>query len=132
MNFNLARWTGAILILCACSPLAWALDGSVPGINGDISRVLLGDGTGVVIGIVDSGVDDTHPALTGRMNAESNFVTTEPGNTGDDVYGHGTWVSSAALGKDATYMGMAPDAHYVNARVLDASNGFGRDIQVRN
>jgi len=67
---------------------AWALDGNVPGIFGDVSQFFLGDGTGVVIGIVDSGVDDTHPALTGtasllqpRMVAEANFVTTEPLNT---------------------------------------------------
>jgi hypothetical protein len=104
----------------------------VPGIHGDVSRNLLGDGTGVVIGIVDSGVDDTHPALAGRMNAEANFVTTEGGNTGDDVYGHGTWVASAALGNDPTYMGMAPDAHYVNARVLNSANTFTSSAWVRN
>lgn len=132
MSRHLVRWTGTIGILCACTPLAWALDGAVPGINGDVSRSLLGDGTGVVIGIVDSGVDDTHPALTGRMDAESNFVAYEGGNTGDDVFGHGTHVASAALGNDATYAGMATNAHYVNARVLDNGNNFPNDIQVRN
>jgi hypothetical protein len=100
---------------------------------------LLGDGTGVVIGIVDSGVDDTHPALTGfdslgspRLVAERNFVTSEPANTGDDVFGHGTWVSSVALSSDPFYTGLAPDARYVNARVLDQNAGFGSDVQVRN
>jgi hypothetical protein len=99
----------------------------------------LGDGTGTIIGIVDSGVDDAHPALTGldslgnpRMVAEANFVATEPGNTGDDVVGHGTWVSSAALSSDATNTGMATDARFVNARVLDNGGGFANDVQVRN
>lgn len=129
MRSRVARWSVGLIILFAWSSCAWALNGSVPGIHGDLSRVLLGDGTGVVVGIVDSGVDDTHPALTGRMDAESNFA----GGAGpDDVFGHGTWVSSVALGNNATYMGMAPDAHYVNARVLDNGNGFPNDIQVRN
>jgi hypothetical protein len=100
---------------------------------------LLGDGTGSIIGFVDSGIDDTHPALAGldslgnpRMVAEANFVPTEPGNTGDDVFGHGTWVSSVALSGDATFTGMAPDARYVNARALDSTAGFANDVQVRN
>jgi hypothetical protein len=127
------------LVVCAVAVPAWALSGSVPGIYGDVSRSLLGDGTGVVMGIVDSGVDDLHPALAGldslgnpRMVAEANFVTTELFNTGDDVAGHGTWVTSTVLSRDATYTGMAPDARYINARVLNSSNGFPNDTPVRN
>jgi hypothetical protein len=65
----------ALAFVCSLAIPAWALDGAVPGIHGDASRTLLGDGTGVVIGFIDSGIDDTHPALAGRMNAEKNFVT---------------------------------------------------------
>jgi serine protease AprX len=104
-----------------------------------MSRSLLGDGTGVIVGIIDSGVDDTHPALTGvdslgqpRMVAEDNFVTTENWNTGDDVFGHGTWVASVALSSDSIHTGLAPDARFVNARVLDSGVGFASDVQVRN
>jgi serine protease AprX len=139
MHFNKVRRSILALMLCAVATSAWALDGSVPGINGDLSRNLLGDGTGVIVGIIDSGIDDTHPALTGldslgnpRLVAESNFVTTEPGNTGDDVAGHGTWVASAVLGRDATFSGMAPDSRYINARVLNNSNSFPNDTPVRN
>lgn len=139
----MSRWTvcaGALALACfAPISSAWAIHNSVPAVHGDISRSLLGDGTGAIIGIIDSGVDDTHPALAGldslgqpRMVAEANFVTTEPVNTGDDVFGHGTWVSSVALSSDAFYTGMAPDARYVNARVLDSNVGFGNDVQVRN
>jgi hypothetical protein len=99
----------------------------------------LGDGTGVVVGIIDSGVDDTHPSLAGldslgspRMVAEANFVSYEPGNTGDDVFGHGTWVASAALSSDPVFTGLATDARFINARVLDNGNGFPGDAQVRD
>ncbi len=116
-----------------------ALDLSVPAIHGDISRLVLGDGTGVIVGVVDSGVDDTHPALAGfdsqglpRLVAEANFVASEPGNTGDDVHGHGTWIASVIGSSDATHTGLAPDSRYINARVLDNNNGFPSDVQVRN
>jgi hypothetical protein len=139
MHYNSVLRGGSALVLCAISTWAWAIESSVPAVKGDLSRVLLGDGTGVVIGLVDSGVDDTHPALAGldslgnpRMVIERNFVTYEPANTGDDVIGHGTWVSSVALSRDATFTGMAPDARYINARVLDNNNNFTNDIQVRN
>jgi hypothetical protein len=125
-------------LFCALTAPAWAINHSVPAIHGDVSRTLLGDGTGVVVGIVDSGVDDTHPALTGldslgnpRMAAEADFVPGE-GPSADDVYGHGTWVSSVALSSDATYTGMATDARFVNARVLNNTGGFDNDVQVKN
>jgi subtilisin family serine protease len=127
------------LLLCSLVAPAWAIDKSIPAVHGDVSRALLGDGTGVIVGIVDSGVDDTHPALAGldslghpRMVAEANFVTTEMSNTGDDVFGHGTWVSSVALSSNPVYTGFAPDARFVNARVLDSGLGFSGDAQVRN
>jgi Subtilase family len=133
MSLPNGRCLWALVLVSTFSiPPAWALDDSVPAVHGDQSRALLGDGTGVVIGFVDSGIDDTHPALTGRMDAEKNFVTTESSNTGDDVYGHGTWVASAALSNDPIYTGMAPGAHYVNARVLSNVGGFSSDVQVRN
>jgi len=132
-------------MLCAAPTTCWGLDGSVPAIHGDVSRALLGDGTGVIVGIVDSGVDKLHPALAGfdsignpRLVAEANFVPSESTNTGDDVNGHGTLVASAALSRDATFTGMAPDARYVNARVRNnsgtapsgaAANGIGFAIQ---
>lgn len=131
---------GAATSVCLLVPVAaLGLDLSVPAIHGDVSRQLLGDGTGVIVGVVDSGVDDTHPALAGtdstglpRLVAEANFVGTEPGNTGDDVHGHGTWVASVIGSADPTYRGMAPDARFVNSRVLSSSNGFPNDVQVRN
>src|SRR5262245_20840597 len=79
--------------------IAVADDSDVLAIHGDVSRSLFGGGTGVVIGFVDSGIDSTHPALTGndslghaRLFSVANFVAGEP--TTDDISislgGHGT------------------------------------------
>ena len=65
MNFNTVLRTTVALVLCAVGP-AMAMGQGIPGIHGDVSRSLLGDGTGVIIGVIDSGVDDTHPALAGN------------------------------------------------------------------
>ena len=133
-------------ILCVCTlTLGWgnqglmAIDRAIPAIRGDVSRAKLGDGTGVVIGVVDSGVDSNHPALRGvdslgrpRLVAQENFVVSEPRNTGNDVFGHGTKVLSAAVSSDARYTGMAPDARYVNSRVLDSSNRFPNDQPIKD
>ena len=129
-----------LVCLFACHARGvWALDLSVPRIGGYQSRGLLGDGTGVTVGIVDSGVDDAHPALFGldsrgrpRMVAERNFVTAEAGNSGDDQHGHGTGVAGVILGDDTDFAGLAPDARYLNARALDANNRFTTGQWIEN
>jgi hypothetical protein len=129
-----------IVVAGTCLPrVALGLENSVPAIGADLSQILLGDGTGVIVGIIDSGVDDTHPGLAGldslgfpRLVAESNFVTTEPLNTGDDIFGHGTAVAGVAVGNSVLNGGVAPDARYVNARVLDRFNSFGSSSWVRD
>jgi len=118
--------------------IAAADDSDVLAIHGDVSRSLFGGGTGVVIGFVDSGIDSTHPALAGtdslghvRLFSAANFVTGEP--TTDDIStspGHGTPVASAAISSDPVHTGLAPDARYINARVLDSSDRFYDNGQV--
>ncbi|HEY4232599.1 MAG TPA: S8 family serine peptidase [Lacipirellulaceae bacterium] len=139
MNFKPGPRAIAALFLCAAAAPTWAINVSIPGIHGDVSRTLLGNGTGIIVGVIDSGMDDTHPALAGndslgnpRLVAEQSFVTTEPDNTGDDIFGHGTAVGSIALSNDSVYQGFVPDARYVNSRVLDSYGGFPDDAQVRN
>src|SRR6476646_2011355 len=118
--------------------IAAADDSDVLAIHGDVSRSLFGGGIGVVIGFVDSGIDSTHPALAGtdslghvRLFSAANFVTGEP--TTDDIStspGHGTPVASAAISSDPVHTGLAPDARYINARVLDSSDRFYDNGQV--
>ena len=87
-------------------------------------------GEGVVVGIVDTGVDANHPDLVGQVIAERDF--TDSGSAGD-ANGHGTFVASEIVGTGAasggTYVGVAPGAKLINARVIDAS-GTGEDSGV--
>jgi subtilisin family serine protease len=88
-------------------------------------------GKGVVIGVVDSGIDAKHPAFAGRVLsiwdqtmsgpgvAEGNYGAEFKGeqlSISQDEDGHGTHVSGIASGADATYGGVAPEAELVVVR----------------
>jgi len=86
------------------------------------------DGAGVVVAIVDSGVDADHPSVGGRVtrrmrvdiDGEDAAVVEDP--HGADLVGHGT----ACAGIIA---GIAPAAELVSIRVLGADNrGKGRAV----
>ncbi len=87
-------------------------------------------GRGIGVAVIDSGIAD-HAALSGRVVARVNLVSTEPGMTGDP-FGHGTHIAgiiggsgaSAARVTSAYSGGSAPGVHFVDVRVLD-SNGLG-------
>lgn len=79
-------------------------------------------GNGVAIGIIDSGVTSTHPALTGRVTARLTYVDPSTNNTGvDDVVGHGTAVAEIAAGRAFGKFagGVAPDATIISARIIN-------------
>jgi autotransporter-associated beta strand protein len=78
-------------------------------------------GAGVLIGVVDSGIMENHPALAGRVSKELIYVDSPPNNTSiDDVVGHGTWVSEVAAGMpfDDFAGGIAPGASLLSARII--------------
>ena len=93
-------------------------------------------GSGVKIGIVDSGVNRNHDDLAGRVAASATCVGTSGSASqcqsgsqyGDDIDGHGTHVAgimSALTGNGEGVSGVAPGAQLVVARV------FSRDAQWR-
>jgi len=94
-------------------------------------------GQGVTIGLVDTGVNRDHPALSGRVTR--NFVHVDPAvnNTSvDDVVGHGTVVAQMAAGQGVGSWGggVAQQANIVASRIIndtppeDDGSGEGNEI----
>ena len=82
-------------------------------------------GRGVVVAVVDTGVDYNHPDLKANMTGTGHsFVT----NTDDgiDVFGHGTHVAgiaAAAFNNGEGVAGVAPEAKILPVGVLGAEGG---------
>ncbi|MBW4611679.1 MAG: S8 family serine peptidase [Desmonostoc vinosum HA7617-LM4] len=85
-------------------------------------------GKGVIIGIIDSGIDSKHPAFAGRISRVWDQTLPGPGvaegrygaeftgaqiTVSQDTDGHGTHVAGIAAGADTTYSGVAPEAELI-------------------
>lgn len=93
-------------------------------------------GKGVTVGVIDTGVDYTHPALlnsyrgydpaTGEVSHVGNWydATDEKSEAPVDDHSHGTHVDGTIVGKyGEMQVGAAPDAKWVAARGLGKSGG---------
>lgn len=93
-------------------------------------------GEGVRIGVLDSGVNRNHPALSGRVVANLNYIGSNNDLSVDDVVGHGTAVSQIMAGQPFGSWpgGIAPDASIVSARIIsdeppeDDGSGQGNEV----
>ncbi|KAI1451915.1 subtilisin-like protein [Annulohypoxylon moriforme] len=105
-------------------------------------------GKGVKIGIIDSGVDYTHPALGGCFGSEDCLFTYGTDIVGDDYNGdntpvpdgdpydgcggHGTHVSGiiAAQVNELGFTGVAPDVKLGMFRVFGCTGGASNDVLI--
>ncbi len=85
-------------------------------------------GSGINVAVLDSGVDDGHPALAGKFVAGYNGFTRQGGpgvNPDDDWVGwfHGTAIAGMIMANDPAqqYLGVAPQAHLIDCKVFDAT-----------
>ena len=87
------------------------------------------DGSGETIAVMDTGIDNDHPDLLGRVVAINTQFGLDP-SPSDSNSGHGTHVVMTVLGDgtgDASTVGVAPDANLVMyALEHDPTGYFGR------
>ncbi|GJE01645.1 S8 family serine peptidase [Methylobacterium isbiliense] len=84
------------------------------------------EGQGQVVGVADTGLDDTHPDFAGRVRAV--VALGRPGDHSDPE-GHGTHVAGCLLGdgaaSDGEVRGAAPKAELVFQSILDVNGRLG-------
>lgn len=88
-------------------------------------------GAGIRLAVLDTGIDLAHPDYVSRAITHASFV---PGETVDDVQGHGTHCAgTAAAGPpqaiNVPRYGVAPGAELFVAKVLN-NRGAGRELDI--
>ncbi|MGZ5818727.1 MAG: S8 family serine peptidase, partial [Burkholderiaceae bacterium] len=110
---------------------------SVPLIGGDKAWAAGATGSGQAVAIVDTGVDSTHPFLSGKVIAEGCYSTNADGaksvcpngsssqtgagsakNCSVSACDHGTHVAGIAAGKGSSFSGVAKDAKIIAVQVF--------------
>jgi serine protease AprX len=115
----------ALLVFCLGAGFWAAIDPStVLALNvsaGTVNAHLVWDqgitGSGVRVAVLDSGIDTSHPALTGRVIYSIDFT-----NEGiNDLCGHGTHVAGIIASTNNTYKGVAYGCELINVKIGDQS-----------
>jgi Subtilase family len=101
------------------------LDESVPQIGAPAAWAAGYDGSGVKVAVLDTGIDEAHPDVAGKVVASRSFIA---GEAVADGHGHGTHVAATGAG-DGVRKGVAPGARLVIGKVL-ANSGSGPTSQV--
>ena len=117
----------AIVNKVTAAEKVWASSGGLLGLLSTSGYT----GKGIGVAVIDSGITADHAAISGRVVARVNLVSTEPYVTGDP-FGHGTHIAgliggstTAATRVTSEYAGgSAPGVHFADVRVL-GSDGRG-------
>jgi subtilisin family serine protease len=118
---------------------------SVELIHGDDAQGAGATGRGIVVAVVDTGVDTDHPDLKDAIVDQQCFCASASGagccpngatsmsgpGAAEDDQGHGTNVAGIIVGRGrVAKRGVAPEAALVAIKALDAQGGFSSTTQV--
>ena len=109
------------------------LENSGPYIGVDYPKELGYQGEGIVIGIIDTGVDHMHPDLLGfgysaKVISGYNFV--DRNKMPIDTNGHGTQVAGI-IAADGQVQGIAPESSIVSYKVSEDGEEVASDLIVK-
>ena len=87
-------------------------------------------GDGVIVAVIDSGVDAKHPDLAGRVLPGTGFGSSKGTDGTTDVDGHGTGMAGiiAANGRNGGALGIAPGAQILPIASADEKEQFALDV----
>ncbi|WNM38893.1 S8 family serine peptidase [Micromonospora halotolerans] len=106
-----------------------SLEHSVPHIGAPAAWQAGFDGTGVTVGVLDTGIDASHPDFAGHLAEVRDFTG---GNDPADNVGHGTHVASTIVGSGAASggrsRGVAPGAKLLVGKVCATYDCQDSDI----
>ncbi len=113
-----------------------SLTEAVALVNGDDTHALGVTGAGVVVAVLDTGIDTDHPNLSDDLILQRCYLFdgTCPGGgttgtSAEDGHGHGTHVSGIITSSNADARGIAPDAQIAAYKILaDSGNGYFSDV----
>jgi subtilisin family serine protease len=125
------KGTKGVLAVVPDSPVKVHTDVSVPLIGAtEVREKYDATGKGVVVAIIDTGIDYTHPDLAGKLIGGYDFVNGDADPMDDN--GHGTHVAGIIAGKAAKeggITGVAPDASILAYKVMNEwGEGYTSDI----
>lgn len=121
----------------ATDPVPWGVERIVLGTATGNNTLPAGHetaGAGVVVAVIDTGVDTDHPNLVHALSAESsrcyNLAATLPGPGCEDDNGHGTHVTGTVVAKPVSgsgVWGIAPGASVMALKACDAAGACSSD-----
>lgn len=89
-------------------------------------------GAGIVVGVIDTGIDGSNPAIAGRLISAVDFTEEgkDPDFTNKDFIGHGTKCATVVAGNMYPFIGSAPAAKLRSYKIVDSKSSSPEDTMI--